>query len=88
MTAAPNPFSGRTHFEFTIPRAGRFELALYDISGRLVRRVVDDTGEAGPHRADWDGRDDAGRALPPGPYFYGVKLDGQLVGARKLTLLK
>ena len=88
MTAAPNPFSARTFFEFTTPRSGRAELNLYDPSGRLVRRVFDASGEAGLHRAEWDGRDDAGRMLPPGPYFYGLKLDGEFVGARKLMLLR
>ncbi len=66
---SPNPFVGRTSIGFDLPRSGRVSLRVYDVSGRLVRTLADQTMEAGYHAMDWDGRDDGGASLQAGLYF-------------------
>jgi hypothetical protein len=71
LSASPNPApDGRTRVLYRLPIEGaEFELALFDASGRLVRRLA--AGAASPDVAatEWDGRDSAGRAVAPGVYF-------------------
>jgi hypothetical protein len=68
--AAPNPFRGGTSIRFTVPRAGAVELAVYDVAGRRVRTLLRGAQPAGDGAVTWDGRDDAGREMPPGVYLY------------------
>jgi hypothetical protein len=67
--AAPNPVNPMTTFRFDLPRAGTVSLAVFSVSGRLVRRLVDGTLPAGHHQAVWDGTDAAGRKVAAGVYF-------------------
>lgn len=88
MQNAPNPFNPRTTIEFALPRdADHVLLAVYDVSGRLVRTLIDGPEPAGTRSVTWNGRDDAGRTTASGVYFY--RLDtpqGRIT--KKMTLLK
>ncbi len=68
LSARPNPFNPRTELRFRLAEAGPARLAIYDLGGRLVRRLADGFFEAGENVRAWDGADDAGRALPSGQY--------------------
>ena len=69
-TGYPNPFSRSAAFRFEIPKgAGRVTLDVYDISGRRVRRLVDERRAPGRYQAEWDGSNDAGHVTPPGIYL-------------------
>lgn len=83
----PNPFTDRTRFEYTLARAGRAELLVFSVDGRRVRSLVSGVLEAGAHRTEWDGRDDAGRTVSEGTYFAKLKTAaGEFT--RRVTLLK
>ena len=86
----PNPFNPTTTFNFTLAKGGHAVLGVYDLRGRLVRTLVDDTLPAGSYDGAyrWDGRDGRGQAVNSGTYFYRLELDGQVVGARKMMLIK
>lgn len=66
---APNPFRDTTTLAFDLPSPAHVRLDIHGVDGRLVRRLVDGDGEAGYHRAHWDGRDDGGRPVASGIYF-------------------
>lgn len=83
----PNPFNPSTTLAFELPAAGRARIAVFDLSGRLVRALVDASLEAGPHRAMWDGRDDAGRIVGAGAYLARLEAAGTARTTR-LTLVK
>ncbi|MEO6463532.1 MAG: FlgD immunoglobulin-like domain containing protein, partial [Candidatus Eisenbacteria bacterium] len=55
--------------ELELPAAGAARVDLYDVGGRLVRGLLDDTAPAGVSTVRWDGRDDGGRPVPGGLYF-------------------
>jgi glucose/arabinose dehydrogenase len=82
----PNPASGDVALRFVLPRAGRARLALFDASGRRVRRIVDADLAAGAHERWWDGRDDAGRAVADGVYFAVLEAAGGRAVRRVLRL--
>jgi uncharacterized protein (DUF362 family) len=73
---SPNPFTSRTNFRFFMPRAGTALLAVYDPSGRRVRRLVDGGVSAGWHDVAWDGLSDSGRRAAAGVYFCRLKTKG------------
>lgn len=63
-----NPFRSRTTLSFELRSADRVELSVYDVRGRRVRMLVDDTLPEGRAEIVWDGRDAAGRDAAPGVY--------------------
>lgn len=73
VQAAPNPFTASTAIRFSIPTVGETDVQAYDVSGRLVRTLHRGALRAGSHALDWDGLDDAGRALHAGIYFIQVR---------------
>jgi hypothetical protein len=85
--AAPNPFNPKTAIRFDLPHAGLVRLAIYDISGRHVRTLVDGSMEAGSRVVDWNGKDDGGHTVGSGIYLY--RLDAAAFSqTRKMVLLK
>ncbi len=60
LQAAPNPFNPATRIRFTLPRAGRVQLDVYNLQGQLVRRLQEGELEAGEHAVIFDGSGLAG----------------------------
>jgi hypothetical protein len=66
----PNPFNPVTEFTIAVPRGGGLVRAtVYDIRGRAVRKLLDKALPSGEHRIEFNGRSDAGEALPSGMYL-------------------
>ncbi len=65
----PNPTVGRTSLVYHLSRRGEVSVAIYDVAGRLVRRLVSGPMEAGSHTVHWDGRDGSGRSVASGVYL-------------------
>lgn len=85
--ASPNPFGGVTEAEVFLAEAGRASVAVYDVRGRRVARILDTTLSAGTHRVSWDGRDQNGEALSSGVYFMRLQAAGH-TQVRKLALTR
>jgi hypothetical protein len=84
----PNPFDAQTTLSLSLPARGRVELRIYDVAGRMVRKLVSGEMGAGHHDVTWDGRSDSGARLQNGTYLYRLNLDGKMVGSRKVVLLR
>ena len=65
----PNPFNPTSTIRYDLPEAARVTLAIYDVMGREVARLVDGSMEPGTHSVEWNGQDQAGRGLPSGVYI-------------------
>ena len=68
--ASPNPFNPNTtiHYELSLP--GSVRLHIYDVSGRLVKTLVNDVMGSGAHEVAWDGTSRSGSRVSSGVYFY------------------
>jgi flagellar hook assembly protein FlgD len=66
---APNPFSPTTRIRFGVREPGPVDLSVYDVSGRLVVKLLDEHRGAGDHDALWDGRNRDGEPVSAGVYF-------------------
>jgi len=87
MQNYPNPFNPTTTIEFVLNRSANVAVEIFDATGARVARLSRGILEPGTHRVEWSGRDNSGRAVGSGVYFYRLK---GVPGAttRKMVLLK
>ena len=78
----PNPFNPITVIHYQLSTDSHVELAVYDISGKKIRTLVDNYQSAGYHRVNWDAS-----AYPSGIYVYRLKA-GIFSDTRKMILIK
>jgi hypothetical protein len=83
----PNPFSPTTRIEYTVASAGLVQITIYDVSGQIVRRLVDESKPIGRHRASWNGMTDQGAHVALGIYFCRLRI-GAFTEVKKMVLVK
>jgi hypothetical protein len=84
----PNPFNPQTTIAFDLPNQTAVRLRVFDVSGRLVRSLVDgDITSEGRNEAVWNGRDDTGRRVASGTYFYRLEA-GEYSQTKRMALIK
>ena len=84
----PNPFNPKTKIDFELSNQSVVSLRIYDLSGRLVRTLLDgEVVDAGRREAVWRGMDERGRQVAAGVYFY--RLEASAFGeTKRMTLVK
>ncbi|MFO7655280.1 MAG: FlgD immunoglobulin-like domain containing protein [Candidatus Krumholzibacteriia bacterium] len=87
VAAHPNPFNPRVTVHYVLPHAGRLEVRMYDVRGRLVATLHESDAPAGPGEVSWAGHDRAGHNVSAGLYFCEVKAPGH-TEVLKLTLVR
>ena len=70
----PNPSEGLTKIKYELRDEGLVEISLYDIQGTLVSNLESKNKPIGEYITIWDGYNYKGEKVPPGSYFYSVKL--------------
>ena len=88
----PNPFNPETWIPYQLAEPVEVTLTIYDINGRLIRRLAVGHQAAGMYRSRsravyWDGRDQFGESVASGLYFYTLTV-GKFTGSRKMLILK
>jgi len=83
----PNPFNPSTKIDFGLPEAGNVQLTIYDILGREVITLLNDSQEPGYKSIIWHGIDAFGRNVGAGMYFYSLQA-GDFRQTKKMVLLK
>ena len=83
----PNPFNPETFIQYEISHDGPVRLAIYSVSGKLVRVLTNSVESAGFHRKAWSGQDATGRPVASGVYFYRLDVGGVSV-ARRMVLAR
>jgi hypothetical protein len=67
----PNPFNSNTTIIFDLMQPENLSLNIYDITGRLVKTLIDDEmWEAGHYSVQWNGKDEHSKEVSSGVYFY------------------
>lgn len=59
---------------------------MYDVGGRRVRSLLEGELKAGEHRIQWDGRGQAGEAVPSGVYWYRIRWAGGSASERVVLM--
>jgi hypothetical protein len=83
----PNPFNPATHISFAVEQEDRVTLTVFDITGRRVAILADQTFEPGIHTVTWKGRDESGREVPSGTYLVQMEAAGS-GDTRKVMLVR
>ena len=83
----PNPFNSSTIISYEIGKAEQVSLKIYDILGREVRSLVNGLQRPGVYRLIWDGKNNQGKEVTSGIYFYQLKT-GNFSETKKLVLIK
>jgi hypothetical protein len=72
----PNPFSEGTYIEFKLTTPGKYRISVLDMNSRIIRNLSGDDQISSVHTLYWDGKDDSGRPVANGVYFYRLESDG------------
>jgi len=83
----PNPFNPKTTISFEIPLESLVSLTIYDIQGKVVRKLVHRSRLVGSQNMVWDATNDKGLAVSAGMYFYRLEFD-DVVKTMKMLLVK
>ena len=83
----PNPFNPSTTISYELAAPGWVDLQIYDVAGRLVRTLFSGAEEAGRQEKVWAGRNNQGRSVASGVYFYRLRTEDE-VQTRRMLLAK
>lgn len=83
----PNPFNPITKIRFQLDHQQRINLEIFDVTGKLIRKLIDNIFNAGSHELFWDGKDAKGYEVHSGIYFYTLKSGSEYM-TKKMTLLR
>jgi hypothetical protein len=83
----PNPFNPSTTIQYSVAEAGHVELMVYNVAGQRISSLVNDTKLPGKYTEIWDGRNDHGRSVATGIYFYRLRTRSY-TAVKKMILLR
>ena len=83
----PNPFNPTTTISFSLPHRSSVTLTVFDALGRKVATLVQGVVEAGSHSVSWGAKDDAGRPVGSGIYYYRL-IANTFQGTEKMVLVR
>ncbi len=83
----PNPFNPDTTISFSLKEPANVSINIYNIQGKLVKTLLNEVRAAGNHTAIWNGKDNSGRNVASGVYYYRMK-SGKYSSTRKMVMLK
>jgi hypothetical protein len=82
----PNPFSTKTTISYDAGSPGKIRLEVYTLTGRLVRTLVDRSVGAGSHHVTWYGKDNSGRDVGSGVYYYRMDSQENTIAGKMILL--
>jgi flagellar hook assembly protein FlgD len=83
-----NPFNPTTSIGFSLSEAGNVRIEIFNMLGQRIKTLVNKSMGAGHHEVIWDARDDSGRAVATGIYFYHLKTNHNVNLVKKMILMK
>jgi hypothetical protein len=87
LNADPNPLKTQTAIRYSVTGTTKLTLSIYDISGKIVKALVNEYRKPGDYIVSWDGKDEHDRAVAEGIYFYTLQT-GNYNSTKKLILTK
>ena len=83
----PNPFNPVTTLRYDLPENSMVNITIYDMLGREVKTMINQTQEAGYRSVIWDATNDYGKPVSAGIYLYQIQA-GEYMQTKKMVLLK
>ncbi len=82
----PNPFNPSTTIEYSVQKAGNVRVKIHNTLGQLIRNLVNESKPIGEYSISWDGKNDSGRKVTSGTYFYQLQV-GDFISTKKMLLI-
>lgn len=82
----PNPFRATTAIRYAIPTECLVELDIFDITGRNIKSLVNGKQKPDYYMIKWDGKDNHGKRVSQGIYFYTLRADKKMMQKKMLLL--
>ncbi|MEN8248092.1 MAG: right-handed parallel beta-helix repeat-containing protein [Bacteroidota bacterium] len=87
----PNPFNSITNIQYSVPESDTYneqevKLSIYDLHGRKIKTLVNESQKSGVYTVEWNRKGDSGKAVGDGIYFYRIKI-GDFFKTRSMILL-
>ena len=83
----PNPFNPVTTLRYDLPENVHVNITIYDMLGRQIKNLINQTQDAGYRSVRWNATDDYGKPVSAGIYLYQIQA-GEFVQTKKMVLLK
>ena len=83
----PNPFNPKTSIRFDLPKESNVKILIYDILGRLTKKIIDNRQDTGFKSIQWDGTNNYGKKVSDGVYLYSIEA-GNFRQTKKMILFK
>ena len=83
----PNPFNPETTIEYQVPQQSQVKIVVINMLGQKIKTLVDQNHQPGIFQIKWNGRNELGKSVPSGIYFYSLISSGS-TQIRKMSLLK
>ena len=83
----PNPFNPVTTLRYELPEQTTVNITIYNMLGRQVRTIINQTQNAGYKSVIWDATNDYGKPVTAGIYLYQIQAVG-FIQTKKMVLLK
>ena len=83
----PNPFNPSTTIELILYKNGTLKVEIYDLLGKLVKKIFDGEKESGRYFLNWDGKNEFGKTASTGTYFIKVQFNENEI-IKKAQLIK
>jgi len=83
----PNPFNPETTLRYHLPEEAKVTRTVYNLQGQLIRKLESGNRNAGSYEVVWDSRNDKGRQVASGVYFYRLHA-GEFSAVKKLALIR
>jgi len=83
----PNPFNPVTTLRYDLPENGHINITIYDMLGREVKTLINQTQNAGYRSVQWNATNDYGKPVSAGIYLYQIQA-GEYISTKKMVLLK
>jgi hypothetical protein len=80
----PNPFSSSTNIGFDLENSKKVSVVVFDLSGKQVKSLMNQSCSAGNYNLTWDGTNDDGTRVPNGMYFYVLTADNQKISKKMI----
>ena len=82
----PNPFNPQTYIPFELPANCHVTLKIFDVLGKEIGTLIDESKAAGSYKVIWNGSNHDGMKMPSGLYFYSIQA-GDFIDSKKMILL-
>lgn len=83
----PNPFNSEIEIEYFMPEPSYVFIRVFDLRGMVIRILEKSRNESGYSKVSWDGKNEAGKSVPHGLYFYRIETSAGRTETRKMIYM-